>query len=61
MHWHVDDLEATVERLLAMGATQYEPITPRSDDFVTASVVDPFGNLLGVMNNPHYLDVLAQR
>jgi predicted enzyme related to lactoylglutathione lyase len=60
MHWHVDDLEATVERLLSMGAEQYEPITPRGDQgFVTASVVDPFGNVLGVMSNPHYLDVLA--
>lgn len=27
--------------------------------FVTASVVDPFGNVLGVMFNQHYLDVLA--
>ena len=23
-----------------------------------ASVVDPFGNILGIMNNPHYLDIL---
>jgi hypothetical protein len=27
--------------------------------FVTASVVDPFGNILGVMYNPHYLEVLG--
>ncbi len=59
MHWHVDNLEATVERLLSMGATEYQPITPRGEGFVTASVVDPFGNVLGVMSNPHYLDVLA--
>jgi predicted enzyme related to lactoylglutathione lyase len=60
MHWHVDDLEATVERLLSMGAKEYQPITPRGETgFVTASVVDPFGNLLGVMYNPHYLEVLA--
>jgi hypothetical protein len=25
---------------------------------VTASVVDPFGNVLGVMSNPHYLEIL---
>ena len=31
MHWHVDDLEGTVQRLLALGATEYEPITPRGD------------------------------
>ncbi|WP_422738651.1 VOC family protein [Micromonospora sp. WMMD729] len=60
MHWHVDDLRATVDRLLALGATEYQPITPRGDTgFVTAAVVDPFGNVLGVMTNPHYLDMLA--
>jgi predicted enzyme related to lactoylglutathione lyase len=59
MYWHVDDLEATVEKLLTMGATEYEPVTARGDsDFRTASVVDPFGNILGVMHNPHYLEVL---
>jgi len=28
---------------------------------VTASVVDPFGNVLGIMYNRHYLDILANR
>jgi predicted enzyme related to lactoylglutathione lyase len=59
VYWHVDDLAATVARLLAMGARQYQPITPRGEGFVTAAVVDPFGNVLGVMYNQHYLDVLA--
>jgi predicted enzyme related to lactoylglutathione lyase len=59
MYWHVDDLEATVEKLLAMGATEYEPVTARGDSgFRTASVIDPFGNVLGIMHNPHYLEVL---
>jgi predicted enzyme related to lactoylglutathione lyase len=62
MYWHVDDLAATVERLVTLGATEYEPITPRGDTgFVTASVVDPFGNVLGVMYNPHYVEVAASR
>jgi predicted enzyme related to lactoylglutathione lyase len=60
VYWHVDDLEATVSRLLSLGATEFEPITPRGDSgFVTASVVDPFGNLLGVMFNPHYVEIVA--
>jgi predicted enzyme related to lactoylglutathione lyase len=60
MHWHVDDLEATVERLLSLGATQYQPITAHGDaGFVAASVVDPFGNILGVMYNPHYVEIMA--
>lgn len=60
MYWHVDDLGGTVERLLSMGAREYQPITPRGEaGFVTAAVVDPFGNVLGVMYNPHYLGVVA--
>lgn len=59
MHWHVDNVNATVERLLTMGATEYQPITQREEEFVTAAVVDPFGNVLGIMYSPHYLDVVA--
>ncbi len=60
MHWHVDDLEATLARLVSMGATEYQPITPHGDEgFITAAVVDPFGNVLGIMRNPHYLEILA--
>jgi predicted enzyme related to lactoylglutathione lyase len=57
--WHVDDIEATLEKVKAMGATEYEPLTKRGDaGFITASVVDPFGNILGLMYNPHYLEIL---
>jgi predicted enzyme related to lactoylglutathione lyase len=59
MYWHVDDLAATVERLLSLGATEYQPITPRGEGFITASVVDPFGNVLGVMYNQHYLAIVG--
>lgn len=58
-YWHVDDIEAAYGRLLALGATGHEPPTPRGPGFVTAVVVDPFGNLLGIMYNAHYLQVLA--
>ena len=56
--WHVDDLAATVERLVELGATEYQPVTEHGPGFVTASVVDPFGNLLGVMTNVHYVEIL---
>lgn len=58
MYWHVDDLEGTYERLLANGATTYQPPIERGEGFVTAAVVDPFGNILGVMYNAHYLEML---
>jgi predicted enzyme related to lactoylglutathione lyase len=59
--WHVDDIEAAFARLKAMGATDYDPITKRENGFVTASVVDPFGNVLGIMYNPHYVEMLESR
>jgi predicted enzyme related to lactoylglutathione lyase len=59
VYWHVDDVTATLEKLKAMGAKEYEPLTKREAGFITASVVDPFGNILGIMYNPHYLEILG--
>ncbi len=62
LYWHVDDVESTLAKLISMGATEYEGLTKRGDaGFVTASVVDPFGNILGIMYNPHYLEILENR
>lgn len=60
-YWAVDDVAAALDRLTGLGATVHQPATERGPGFVTATVVDPFGNLLGVMENQHYLDVLAAR
>lgn len=59
VYWHVDDVPATLDRLLLMGSTAHHPPRDFGEGFVGASVVDPFGNLLGVMYNPHYLQMLA--
>jgi predicted enzyme related to lactoylglutathione lyase len=61
VYWHVDDVAAVLEKLKAMGAQEYEPLVNREAGFVTASVTDPFGNILGIMYNPHYLEILAAR
>ena len=59
IYWHVDDVRASYDRLISLGATAYEEPVERGPGFVTASVVGPFGNILGVMYNRHYLDVLG--
>jgi predicted enzyme related to lactoylglutathione lyase len=60
VYWHVDHVAATLDKLLAMGTQEYEPLTKRGEaGFITASVIDPFGNILGIMYNPHYRAVLA--
>lgn len=43
------------------GAGEFEPVTERGPGFVTAAVAGPFGNILGVMYDRHYLEVLAWR
>jgi predicted enzyme related to lactoylglutathione lyase len=58
-YWAVDDVDAAYERLLGLGATPHIPVTEQGPGFITASVSDPFGNVLGVMYNQHYLDVLG--
>lgn len=41
---------------------EYDPITSRRETgFVTLSVLDPFGNVLGIMYNPHYVALQAAR
>lgn len=61
VYWHTDDLKATIQRLVELGAKEYEPETKRGEGFVTASFIDPFGNLLGIMYNIHYLEILEKR
>ncbi|MDT0266063.1 VOC family protein [Streptomyces sp. DSM 44915] len=59
MYWHVDDVRAALERVVSLGATPYQELVEREAGFVTASVVDPFGNVLGLMYSPHHLALAA--
>jgi len=59
VYWHVDDVAAALGKVTAMGASINQPLTNWGEaGFVTASVIDSFGNTLGLMYNPHYLRVL---
>ncbi len=53
-YWSVDDVQATFDDLLARGATPFEPPTVRGEGWVSGAVVDPFGNILGIIQNPHW-------
>lgn len=59
VYWQVEEVAATLEKLMALGAKEYEPLMQRGEGFITASVVDPFGNILGIMYNKHYLEILG--
>jgi predicted enzyme related to lactoylglutathione lyase len=61
VYWHVEDVNAVLARAVALGAKQMEAPRDRGHGFITATLVDPFGNILGIMYNPHYLEILAAR
>ena len=44
----------TVTHLIAIGATALEPVTDVGDGVLVAAVIDPFGNRLGVIENPSF-------
>jgi predicted enzyme related to lactoylglutathione lyase len=53
-YWGVEDADEALKRLLALGAGAHTPVTDVGEDIRTAAVTDPFGNLLGVIENPHF-------
>ena len=61
VYWHVDDAHAAYARLIELGAQPHQPPRDFGENFVGAAVIDPFGNVLGIMHNPHYLEVLEKR
>ena len=53
-YWHTDDIHTTLATFIAHGAHAHTPITERGGGFTTASIVDPFGNAVGIMHSPHW-------
>ncbi len=52
--WGVTLIESTVARLLELGATVIEPVTDVGEGIKVAAVQDPFGNRLGIIENPNF-------
>lgn len=52
--WGVNDVEATCARLRLLGATQHEEPRDVGGGITVGSVLDPFGNILGLIHNPNF-------
>jgi predicted enzyme related to lactoylglutathione lyase len=53
-YWGVAHADSTYARLLALGATAFAPIEDVGEGIRIGAVRDPFGNLLGIIENPHF-------
>lgn len=52
--WGVDDVEGICRHLTALGATVHEEPHDVGGGIVVGAVLDPFGNILGLIRNPHF-------
>ncbi len=53
-YWGTKDAAAEVARLKGLGATEVQPVQDVGDGIKVAILGDPFGNLFGVIENPHF-------
>jgi predicted enzyme related to lactoylglutathione lyase len=53
-YWGTADAAAEVARLVELGAKVVDPVQDVGGDIKAATVADPFGNLFGVIENPHF-------
>ena len=53
-YWGVDDIHAEHTRIIALGATPKSAINDVGDGIFVATLVDPFGNVVGLIQNPHF-------
>lgn len=53
-YWGVPDAAAAMVRLLAAGATEHEGVQDVGDGILVGSVIDPFGNVVGIIQNLHF-------
>jgi predicted enzyme related to lactoylglutathione lyase len=53
-YWGVADAEDAYRRLLALGAKAISPVADVGGDIKVAVVEDPFGNAVGIIENPHF-------
>jgi predicted enzyme related to lactoylglutathione lyase len=53
-YWRVDDLDGAVRHFLGTGATALTPVQNVGDGIKVATVADPFGNAIGLIENPHF-------
>jgi predicted enzyme related to lactoylglutathione lyase len=53
-YWGVQDIDRAYAHLLGQGAQPHQPVRDVGGDIKVATVADPFGNIVGLIQNPHF-------
>lgn len=54
VYWGVKDIVSAHARLLEIGAQPHADITDVGEGIRVADVLDPWGNVFGIIENPHF-------
>lgn len=53
-YWGVPDIDAAFAHMVRLGAAARQHAHDVGGDITVASVADPFGNVIGLIQNPHF-------
>jgi predicted enzyme related to lactoylglutathione lyase len=53
-YWRVEDIASAFAHFTSLGATVVAPIQEVGHSIKVATVADPFGNSIGLIENPHF-------
>lgn len=53
-YWGVSDIDQTYMHLLDRGAQPRQSVRDVGGDIKVATLADPFGNVIGLIQNPHF-------
>jgi predicted enzyme related to lactoylglutathione lyase len=53
-YWGVDNIESVFQRMSELGAEVHSEIADVGEGIRVASVRDPFGNVIGIIENPQF-------
>ena len=54
-YWRVEKIGPAFDHFVANGATVVNPVQDVGGEIKVATVADPFGNLIGLIENPHFV------
>ena len=54
VYWGVENIHVTYEKLIQLGANENEKPYGVGGEIMTATVKDPFGNIIGIIYNPEF-------
>lgn len=53
-YWGVEKIQEVYDRLVSLGATENEKPYNTGGEMMTATLKDPFGNVIGLIYNPYF-------